>query len=132
MLLPGVAVIARTHPADAPELRRQRGSWCLPDVIGLIWLVTSYTRPRRGSGTPNRQTARERHICPIIPRRATARYRPPFFPRLYKGRVRIEQTIGKLKRFKVIALRCKKTAENHATLISFACGIILVKSLHTA
>jgi transposase len=82
---------------------------------------------------PNRQAARERHICPIIPRRANAKYRPPFFPKtLYRGRARIEQTVGKLKRFKRIALRCEKTAENYAALISFACGLILVKSVHTA
>ncbi|MGD9617800.1 MAG: hypothetical protein AB7H90_21830 [Alphaproteobacteria bacterium] len=31
---------------------------------------------------------------------------------LYKGRARIEQTVGKLKRFKRIALRGEKTAEN--------------------
>jgi transposase len=81
---------------------------------------------------PNRQAARERHICPIIPRRTNAKYRPPFFPKtLYKGRARIEQTIGKLKRFKRIALRCEKTAENYAALISFACSLILVKSVHT-
>jgi transposase len=81
----------------------------------------------------NRQAARERHICPLIPRRANAKYRPSFFPKtLYKGRARIEQTIGKLKRFKRIALRCEKTAENYAALISFACGLILVKSVHTA
>jgi transposase len=81
----------------------------------------------------NRQAARERHICPIIPRRANAKYRPPSFPKLlYKGRARIEQTIGKLKRFKRIAFRCEKTAENYAALISFACGLILVKSVHTA
>jgi transposase len=40
--------------------------------------------------------------------------------------------MGKLKRFKRIALRCEKTAENYAALISFACGLILVKSVHTA
>ena len=81
----------------------------------------------------NRQAAQQRHICPIIPRRANAKYRPSFFPKtLYKGRARIAQTIGKLKRFKRIALRCEKTAENFAALISFACGLILVKSVHTA
>lgn len=42
------------------------------------------------------------------------------------------QAIGKLKRFKRIALRCEKTAENYAALLAFACGIILVKSVHTA
>jgi transposase len=79
----------------------------------------------------NRQAARQRGICPVIPYRSNAKKRPAFFPRiLYKGRGRIEQTIGKLKRFKRIALRCEKTAENYISLIAFACGLILVKSVH--
>jgi transposase len=41
---------------------------------------------------------------------------PAFFSRvLYKGRARIEQAVGKLKRFKRIALRCEKTARNYGT-----------------
>ena len=56
-----------------------------------------------------------------------------FFPKaLYRGRARIEQAIGKLKRFKRIALRCEKTAANYAAPVAFACGLILVKSVHTA
>jgi hypothetical protein len=31
-----------------------------------------------------------------------------------KARARIEQAVGKLKRFKRIALRCEKTAQNYA------------------
>ncbi|MGD9615432.1 MAG: transposase [Alphaproteobacteria bacterium] len=57
----------------------------------------------------------------------------PFFPGAsYKGRARIEQTIGKLKRFKRIALRCEKTTQNFAVLISLACTFIWAKSVHTA
>ena len=81
----------------------------------------------------NRAAARQRGICPIIPYRHTAKARPRFFPKsLYRRRARIEQAIGKLKRFKRIALRCEKTAMNFAALIAFACGLILVKSVHTA
>ena len=81
----------------------------------------------------NRETARSRGICPVIPRRSNARTKPGFFPKiLYKGRARIEQTMGKLKRFKRVALRCKETAENYASIVAFACGLILVKSVHTA
>jgi transposase len=43
-----------------------------------------------------------------------------------------EQTIGKLKRFKRIALRCEKTAQNFAAFISLACAFIWAKSVHTA
>ena len=81
----------------------------------------------------NREAARRRGICPVIPYRSNAKHRPAFFPKaLYRGRARIEQAIGKLKRFKRIALRCEKTAANYAALVAFACGLILVKSVHTA
>ena len=81
----------------------------------------------------NRQAARSRGICPVIPFKTTARTRPTFFPRaLYKGRARIEQTMGKLKRFKRIALRCEKTARNFGSLVALALAFILVKSVHTA
>ena len=81
----------------------------------------------------NREAARKRGICPVIPYRSNAKHRPAFFPKaLYRGRARIEQAIGKLKRFKRVALRCGKTAENYAALVAFACGLILVKSVHTA
>ncbi|GAA0586429.1 hypothetical protein GCM10009416_26040 [Craurococcus roseus] len=81
----------------------------------------------------NRNATRDRGIAPLIPHKANAKGWPGFFPKaLYRGRARIEQAIGKLKRFKRIALRCEKTAENHAALVAFACGLILVKSVHTA
>src|SRR3954470_23145893 len=58
----------------------------------------------------NRTAARERNICPVILFKSSARNRPRFFPRaLYRARARIEQLVGKLKRFKRIALRCEKT-----------------------
>ena len=81
----------------------------------------------------NRKAARDRGICPVIPYRATTRDKPKFFPKvLYKGRARIEQTMGKLKRFKRIALRCEKTAKNYRSIVAFAAGLILLKSVHTA
>jgi transposase len=51
---------------------------------------------------------------------------------LYKARARIEQAVGKLKRFKRIALRCEKTAKNFASFVALACSLILIKSVHTA
>ncbi len=69
----------------------------------------------------------------MIPYRENAKQRPSFFPKLlYKTRARVEQAVGKLKRFKRIALRCEKTAESYAAFVSFACGLILIKSVHTA
>ena len=81
----------------------------------------------------NRAACRARGIVPVIPYRANAKNRPTFFPRmLYKGRARIEQAMGKLKRFKRVALRCEKTTDNYSSFVAFACTMILVKSVHTA
>jgi transposase len=80
----------------------------------------------------NRVAALARGITPVIPRRENSRQRGRFFPkRLYKLRARIEQTIGKLKRFKRVAMRCEKTDTSYSAIISFACGLMLVKSAHT-
>ena len=80
----------------------------------------------------NRAAARARGITPIIPRRENSRERGRFFPkRLYKLRARIEQTIGKVKRFKRIALRCEKTDTSFSALVSFVCAILLIKFVHT-
>ena len=81
----------------------------------------------------NRAAARARGICPAIPHKANAKTRPAFFPRaIYRGRARIEQTFGKLKRFKRVALRCEKTAKSFDAIVSLAFSFILIKSVHTA
>ena len=80
----------------------------------------------------NRTAARKRSICPVIPFKSSAKNRPTFFPRaLYRARARIEQLVGKLKRFKRVALRCEKTAQNYGSVVALALGFILVKSVHT-
>jgi transposase len=80
----------------------------------------------------NRAAALARGITPVIPRRENSKQRGRFFPKhLYKLRARIEQTIGKLKRFKRIAMRCEKTDVSYSAFISFACGLMLVKTVHT-
>jgi transposase len=81
----------------------------------------------------NRTACRNRGIAPVIPYRSNAKNRPRSFPKLlYKTRARIEQAMGKLKRFKRIAMRCDKTAESYAAFVGFACALILVKSVHRA
>jgi transposase len=80
----------------------------------------------------NRQAARARGICPAIPYRTTTKEKPKFFPKaLYRGRARIEQTMGKLKRFKRVALRCEKTDQNYGSFVALALSFILIKSVHT-
>jgi len=81
----------------------------------------------------NRALARQRGICPAIPFKSNAKNKPTFFPKLlYRGRSRIEQTFGKLKRFKRVAFRCEKTAQSYAAFVSLALGFIIIKSVHTA
>lgn len=81
----------------------------------------------------NRQIARDHDALPVIPHRRNARNQPSFFAKaLYRGRARIEQAVGKLKRFKRIALRCEKTARNFGSFLALAAGFILIKSVHTA
>jgi len=69
----------------------------------------------------------------VIPVKVSAKTRPGFFPKaLYRARARIEQLVGKLKRFKRVALRCEKTSKNFAFFVTFALGLIIVKSVHTS
>ncbi|WP_425607357.1 transposase [Roseibium sediminicola] len=55
-----------------------------------------------------------------------------FAKALYRGRARIEQMMGKLKRFKRVDLRCEKTARNFRSIVAIAAAFILIKSVHTA
>jgi transposase len=81
----------------------------------------------------NRASARSRQIVPVIPHKDNEKDRPAFFPKtLYKARARVEQGIGILKRFKRVALRCEKTADNFRSIVSFAAGLCLVKFVHMA
>lgn len=83
--------------------------------------------------TANRQIARRHGAVPVIPHRRNTKPLPGFFAKaLYRGRARIEQAVGKLKRFKRIALRCEKTARNFGAFVALAAAFILVKSVHTA
>ena len=69
----------------------------------------------------------------MIPFRSSAQNRPRFFPEaLYRARARIEQLVGKLKRFKRVALRCEKTAQNYGSFVALALAFILIKSVQTA
>jgi transposase len=81
----------------------------------------------------NRDAARARGIAPVIPHKANEKNTPAFFARtLYKARARIEQGLGRLKRFKRVALRCEKTERNFRSIVSFAAGLGLIKFVHTA
>ena len=81
----------------------------------------------------NRKMAREVGALPVIPYRSNRKHIPERFAKaLYRGRARIEQMMGKLKRFKRVALRCEKTARNFRAFVALAATFILIKSVHTA
>lgn len=85
------------------------------------------------SSRANRAAARTRSIAPVIPHKANEKNQPAFFARtLYKARGRIEQGFGRLRRFKRVALRCEKTAENFRSIVSFAASLCLIKFVHAA
>ena len=68
---------------------------------------------------------RRRHVASHgDPRRENSRQRGHIFSkRLYKLRARIERTIGRLKRFKRVALRCDKTDISYSAIASLACAL---------
>ena len=68
----------------------------------------------------------------MIPHKSNEKDKPKFFAStLYKARARIEQGMGRIKRFKRVALRCEKTARNFRSIVSFAAGLCLIKFVHT-
>ena len=85
--------------------------------------------------TPARPIAKRRGRAASLPSfrtRPTKRTSRPSSPgTLYKARARIEQGVGRLKRFKRVALRCEKTARNFRSIVSFAAGLCLIKFVHT-
>jgi IS5 family transposase len=68
----------------------------------------------------NRKAARVRGIIPVIPHKANEKNKPGFFAKaIYRGRARIEQAVGKLKRFKRVALRCeRRSGTSHPSSLS--------------
>ncbi len=70
---------------------------------------------------------------PVIPYKTNEKNPPKVFARtLYKARARIEQGMGRLKRFKRVALRREKTARNFRSIVSFAAGLCLIKFVNAA
>jgi hypothetical protein len=101
--------------------------------------ISANTRRRAGNKiwgkeqVPPEFAARARGIAPVIPHKANEKNKPAFFAALSnKARARIEQAVGRLKRFKQVALRCEKTIQNFRSIVSFAAGLCLIKFVHTA
>ena len=81
----------------------------------------------------NRAAARVCGAIQVIPVKANAANPPKRFARaLYRGRARIEQAVGKLKRFKRVACAARKRRPNYASFVALAIGFIFVQSVHSA
>ena len=96
-------------------------------------------RPRAAIGDKcydskaNRALCRRRGIAPVIPQKSNAKNQPAHFPKiLYRARARIEIAVGRLKRFKRIALRCEKTVRNFGSFVALVAGFNLIQFVHTA
>jgi transposase len=88
-----------------------------PDIQPRAAISRQRLRQQGQSG----RRERARGIAPVIPHKANEKDKPAFFaPTLYKARARIEQGVGRLKRFKRVALRCEKTARNFSSIVAFA------------
>jgi hypothetical protein len=94
----------------------------VPHLVTRVTIQNQIAKP-----LANAEYARRSRIDPT-PRTRLSSSRGCF----YKGHARIEQAVGKLKRFKRIALRCEKTAQNYGSFVALACAFILIKSVHTA
>lgn len=80
-----------------------------------------------------REATRMVGAVPVIPYKSNQRDIPRHFAEaLNQGRTRIEQMMGKLNRYKRVALRCQKTARNFRSIIAIAAAFILIKFVHTA
>jgi IS5 family transposase len=81
----------------------------------------------------NRAACRERDIAPIIPHRSNTKRRAKVLSKASLPDPCPNRTNHrKLKRFKRVAMRCEKTVASYEAIISFACTLILVKSVHRA
>jgi hypothetical protein len=130
----GPASLFGTQTSDAPDCNRSLAELTanVPWIGGLGVAGTEPARPIRArSGStyptgPGRHSARRGRLAEAraaVSRSGAIRV---------KARARIEQAVGKLKRFKRIALRCEKKAQNYGSFVALALGFILIKSVHTA
>lgn len=113
-------------------VRRQTRPTSLSCSVSGLRSILVAIGDRGYASKANRLAARDRGAIPVIPHKGNEKQKPGFFAKtLYKGRARIEQAVGKLKRFKRVALRCEKTMRNFASFVALAVRFILIKSVHT-
>jgi transposase len=67
-----------------------------------------------------RQLLRRRGIAAVIPTKSDQRRRPGFDRAAYRGRNRVERSVGRLKQFRRVATRYDKRACNYLAWVTLA------------
>ena len=146
---PGARALARRlHHEDPCKIGRLRGHHRLrPDRRRSLRRASlrNPARYRARHSAPRRhlrqrlrqqgQTARRQERAASLPSSPTRPTKRPSQPSSHAPSTRPErasQGVGRLKRFKRVALRCEKTARNFRSIVSFAAGLCLIKFVHTA
>ena len=79
----------------------------------------------KGDGFPSaRRLRRRRGIRPVIPTKSDQRRQPSFDQAAYRGRNRVERTVGRLKQFRRVATRYDKRAVNYLAWVALAAAVI--------
>jgi transposase len=71
-----------------------------------------------------RRLLRRRGIGAVIPTKSDQRRRPRFDRAAYRGRNRVERSVGRLKQFRRVATRYDKRAVNYLAWVTLAAAII--------
>lgn len=99
-------------------------------VLAIVKL--ELTRFKGYASKVNRDVEGDRGVAPDIPFKVNEKDKSGFFASaLCRGRARIEQAVGKLKRFKHVAQHCEKTECNFTSIVALAAAFILHKSIYT-
>jgi transposase len=71
-----------------------------------------------------RRLLRRRRIAAVIPTKSDQRRRPSFDRVAYRGRNRVERSVGRLKQFRRVATRYDKRAVNYLAWVTLATVVI--------
>jgi transposase len=97
------------------------------DMCGTAALIEGLTCDQHLMQNSVRETLEDAKIEAIIRPKSNRRFRPEFDRDNLKWRHLIENLFGKLKKYRVIALRCCKTDESYSALIAIAATVICLK-----
>jgi transposase len=67
---------------------------------------------------------RRRGIAAVIPTRSGQRRQPSFDRAAYRGRNRVERSVGRLKQFRRVATRYDKRAVNYLAWVTLAAAVV--------